>query len=138
MFVAKLRLSVGTPDIQGDSVFVNSTKVSIVPDNEADEIYYTLDGSDPDKDAEETLYYVSPITISRTTVVRAIAYRYDGVSDIAEKMLFHSSLLQGHIPAYCTEASPAPCPTVRIHPVRFPLNSRAARRPDSRPYKASS
>ena len=35
--------------------------------------------------AEETLYYVSPITISRTTVVRAIAYRYDGVSDIAEK-----------------------------------------------------
>ena len=85
MFVAKLRLSVGTPDIQGDSVFVNSTKVSIVPDNEADEIYYTLDGSDPDKDAEETLYYVSPITISRTTVVRAIAYRYDGVSDIAEK-----------------------------------------------------
>ena len=48
-------------------------------------IYYTLDGSDPDKDAEETLYYVSPITISRTTVVRAIAYRYDGVSDIAEK-----------------------------------------------------
>lgn len=85
MFVAKLRLSVGTPEIQGDEVFVNSTKVSIVPDNEADEIYYTLDGSDPDKDAEETLYYVSPITISRTTVVRAIAYRYDGVSDIAEK-----------------------------------------------------
>lgn len=85
MFVAKLRLSVGTPEIQGDDVFVNSTKVSIVPDNEADEIYYTLDGSDPDKDAEETLYYVSPITISRTTVVRAIAYRYDGVSDIAEK-----------------------------------------------------
>lgn len=85
MFVAKLRLSVGTPDIQGDEIFVNSTKVSIVPDNEADEIYYTLDGSDPDKDAEETLYYVSPITISQTTVVRAIAYRYDGVSDIAEK-----------------------------------------------------
>lgn len=85
MFVAKLRLSVGTPEIQGDEIFVNSTKVSIVPDNEADEIYYTLDGSDPDKDAEETLYYVSPITISRTTVVRAIAYRYDGVSDIAEK-----------------------------------------------------
>lgn len=85
MFVAKLRLSVGTPEIQGDEIFVNSTKVSIVPDNEADEIYYTLDGSDPDKDAEETLYYVSPITISHTTVVRAIAYRYDGVSDIAEK-----------------------------------------------------
>ena len=30
-------------------------------------------------------YYVSPITISQTTVVRAIAYRYDGQSDIAEK-----------------------------------------------------
>ncbi|EJW91129.1 hypothetical protein EVA_20764, partial [gut metagenome] len=29
--------------------------------------------------------YVKPFTISQTTVVRAIAYRFEGQSDIAEK-----------------------------------------------------
>ena len=83
MLVAKLRLSVGTPEIQGDDVFVNSTKVSIVPDNEADEIYYTLDGTDP---TTASTVYTEPFTLSESATGKAIAAYKSIVSPVASKV----------------------------------------------------
>ena len=86
MYVARLRLGVGVPSIEGEEQFYGSTKVRIVPDNPLDDIYYTLDGTDPDiNEGETTLNYVGQFTISETTTIRAVSSRYEGLSDIVEK-----------------------------------------------------
>lgn len=86
IYVARLRLGVGTPGIEGEDQFYGSTKVRIVPDNQYDDLYYTTDGSDPDPDTgETTLSYAGQFTIRETTTIKAVATRYEGKSDIVER-----------------------------------------------------
>ena len=85
MFVARLRLGVGNPTILGDEVFAESTYVTIERDNELDDVYYTLDGEDPDLEYEGTHNYIRPFRIDQSCVVKAVSRRYEGESDIIEK-----------------------------------------------------
>ena len=67
--------TVNAPNFSGATQFEESTQVSMTGPT-GSEIHYTLDGSVPT--AESTLYE-GPITLSETTVVKAIAIK-DGVS----------------------------------------------------------
>jgi len=51
-----------------DVSFLNSMKIEIVCDNENAVITYTLDGTEPDENSSE---YVKPITLTKTTTVKA-------------------------------------------------------------------
>ena len=69
------------PVISGDADFVGSTQVTITAQSGLT-VYYTTDGSTPDKNAEQ---YNAPFTINATTTVKAIAYNAtDNVSAVAE------------------------------------------------------
>lgn len=86
MYVARLRLGVGVPTIEGDETFEKTTQVRITGDNPLDDIYYTTDGSDPaDVENAEVHNYVGPFTISETTTVKAVSSRYEGWSDVVER-----------------------------------------------------
>ena len=67
--------TVNAPNFSGATQFEESTQVTMTGPT-GSEIHYTLDGSVPT--AESTLY-TEPITLSETTVVKAIAIK-DGVS----------------------------------------------------------
>ena len=67
--------TVNAPNFSGATQFEESTQVTMTGPT-GSEIHYTLDGSTPT--AESTLY-TEPITLSETTVVKAIAIK-DGVS----------------------------------------------------------
>jgi predicted alpha-1,2-mannosidase len=54
----------------GSRVFVDSMDVALSTVTEETNIYYTMDGSEPDVNSSP---YLGPITISETTVVRAVA-----------------------------------------------------------------
>lgn len=70
------------PTISGDALFVESTDVTITSpvDVEGVAIYYTLDGTDP-KTASQP--YNTPIPLTETTTVKAIAVYKSIVSDVA-------------------------------------------------------
>ena len=74
--------TVNAPNFSGATQFEESTQVTMTGPT-GSEIYYTLDGTNPT--AESTLYE-GPITLSETTVVKAIAIK-DGVSSLKVKML---------------------------------------------------
>lgn len=62
-----------TPVIQKASgIYGQSFSVTILAANPADEIYYTLNGTDPD---ETATHYTQPVSIDQTAVLRARAYR---------------------------------------------------------------
>ena len=63
------------PSFSGATQFTETTQVTMSGPAGA-EIHYTLDGSIP---TAESALYESPITLSETTVVKAIAVK-DGVS----------------------------------------------------------
>ena len=67
--------TVNAPNFSGATQFEESTQVTMTGPT-GSEIHYTVDGSTPT--AESTLY-TEPITLSETTVVKAIAIK-DGVS----------------------------------------------------------
>ena len=67
--------TVNAPNFSGATQFEESTQVTMTGPT-GSEIHYTLDGSTPT--AESTLYE-GPITLSETTVVKAVAIK-DGVS----------------------------------------------------------
>lgn len=64
---------------------------SITASNGAD-IYYTLDGSNP---TTESTNYTSPITISQTTTLKAIAVKYGQSSEVAEAIYTYSETKVG-------------------------------------------
>ena len=73
--------NVARPVISGDTDFTASTQVTITAQSGLT-IYYTTDGSTPDKTATQ---YNAPFTISATTTVKAIAYdATDNASAVAE------------------------------------------------------
>lgn len=56
--------------IQGEQEFETSTTVTIVPSNPDNEVYYTLDGSDP-VSSSTAIQYTKPFTLTQTTTVKA-------------------------------------------------------------------
>lgn len=59
--------------------------VTISDDIEGSEIYYTLDGSDPD---EGSIHYDGPISVDGSAFIRSVAYKDGSHSDIAENYLY--------------------------------------------------
>ncbi|HPT01176.1 MAG TPA: alpha-L-fucosidase [Bacteroidales bacterium] len=57
------------------AAFTDSLKVSLVADDEGTDIYYKLDGSSPDENAEK---YIGPFSIRETTTIRFIGISRDG------------------------------------------------------------
>lgn len=58
--------------IKGETPFVSTTTVTIIPANADDAVYYTLDGSDPADDSNPAArQYRGPFTLSETTTVKA-------------------------------------------------------------------
>lgn len=67
---------VATPQIRPfHTIFDDSLEVSITCDTPGAEIWYTLDGSTPGRNNPGSQRYQKPLTITRTTLVQAIAYR---------------------------------------------------------------
>ncbi len=56
--------------IQGEQEFETSTTVTIVPSNPDNEVYYTIDGSDP-VSSSTAIQYTKPFTLTQTTTVKA-------------------------------------------------------------------
>ncbi len=69
-----------TPSLADDADFVGSMMVKISCETEDAEIYYTTDGTEPNKDSE---VYSGPFKITETTIVKAIAFNEVGASYIA-------------------------------------------------------
>ena len=67
--------TVNAPNFSGATQFEESTQVSMTGPTGAS-IFYTLDGTVP---TDQSLEYEEPITLTETTVVKAIAIK-DGVS----------------------------------------------------------
>jgi hypothetical protein len=78
-----LEKSLAVPTIEGKRVFENETEVAISTPTAA-RIFYSLDGSDPDRDSKE---YSGPFKIASTTTVKAIS-----VSENIESMIAESKL----------------------------------------------
>lgn len=70
------------PTITGETAFLESTSFTLTSDG-ADAIYYTLDGTEP-TDAS-TKYDGNAVTLTETTVVKAIAYKGTTKSDVVTK-----------------------------------------------------
>ena len=56
--------------IQGEQEFETSTTVTIIPSNPDNEVYYTLDGTDPIS-SSTAIQYTKPFTLTETTTVKA-------------------------------------------------------------------
>ena len=91
--------TVNAPNFSGATQFEETTQVSMTGPT-GSEIHYTLDGSTPT--AESTLYE-GPITLSETTVVKAIAIK-DGVSSLKVIML-NEGFASNRNPFLCLSAS---------------------------------
>ena len=74
------------PTINGDLIFENSTKVTIVPNNSNNIVYYTTDNSTP---SPLSNIYKGPFTITKTTTVKAIETNSDGFSSQVAKKDFY-------------------------------------------------
>ena len=59
------------------NVFIDETKVNLKPGNEINEIRYTVDGANPDKNSS---LYTNPFKITENTIVKAIEYSPKGYS----------------------------------------------------------
>ena len=68
-------VTVAAPTFSGDTQFTESTQVTMSGPAGAS-IFYTVDGSTP---TDQSLEYEEPITLSETTIIKAIAIK-DGVS----------------------------------------------------------
>ena len=78
---AEITENLSAPVIKGNSTFTDKESVTIEA-REGCDIYYTTDGSTPDKDSTA---YEGPIEVSATTTIKAIAYKGELYSEVASK-----------------------------------------------------
>jgi predicted alpha-1,2-mannosidase len=80
-------LAVAVPLIEGGSrVFKNKTEVALKSVTPAAQIFYTIDGSQPD---ENSNLYRTPLTIEKTTTIKAVAIQKSGAKSLAAEAVFH-------------------------------------------------
>lgn len=73
--------TVAAPSFSGETPFAESTQVTMTgPDGAS--IYYTLDGSTP---TSASTLYESPVTLTETTIVKAVAIKNDVSSTVTER-----------------------------------------------------
>jgi len=78
--VAKANLGLLPPSLESNSrIFIDNFKIELKTSGSDAEIYYTLDGSDPDI---KSLKYSGPFNIEETVDLKVIAIWYDGSSRI--------------------------------------------------------
>ena len=74
--------AVTKPVISGEANFQNEVTVTITCATEGAEIFYTLDGTEPTKDATK---YTAAFKLTATTTVKAIAIKGEDKSSVVEK-----------------------------------------------------
>lgn len=78
--ITKRSYTMKAPNIDGDNPFLDFTSVTITSEGLTDQIFYTLDGTNP---TPESIEYTGPFNITETTTVKAMYVRNGAPSEIA-------------------------------------------------------
>lgn len=89
--VPKLEIPLFAPDLAPmDSIFSWGTTAEVsMSSRDGGKVYYTLDGTAPDESSAE---YVSPVRISKDTVLRAVAVTKDGRKSVEQNAEYRFAL----------------------------------------------
>ena len=71
--------------------FIDETKVYICCDDESAKVYYTLDGSEPDKTSME---YTNPFKVNQSTTIKAKAFKYGALPSYTVTTVMEKKLLK--------------------------------------------